>query len=79
LISQAFGLQRIADNPQRRYTAAKLRGGVLRILAVGERETMLAIERYLHENEPLGPEEGQSYYVKNRQGGWVKWLSGAIN
>jgi hypothetical protein len=40
---------------------------------------MLAIERYLHENEPLGPEEGQSYYVKNRQGGWVKWLSGAIN
>jgi hypothetical protein len=47
-------------------TRAQLNGGVLRILAVGEREDMLAIERYLHENLPLGPEDAQSYYFRNR-------------
>jgi hypothetical protein len=53
----------ISDNPATRYTQAELRGGRLKILAQGERGEMLQLERSLHENLPIGPEEGQSFYI----------------
>ncbi len=58
----------ITDNPATRYTTADLAGGKLKILAEGERSEMLRLERYLHENLPLGPEEGQRYYIERQNG-----------
>jgi hypothetical protein len=53
----------ISDNPATRYSQAELDGGRLKILAHGERGEMLQLERSLHENLPIGPEEGQSFYI----------------
>jgi RHS repeat-associated protein len=53
----------ITDNPATRYTSAELNGGQLNILASGTREDMLALERSLHETLPIGPEEGQTFYI----------------
>ena len=44
-----------------------MNGGRLNILAYGPKEDMLALERNLHENLPIGPEEGQTFYL----GIWV--------
>jgi RHS repeat-associated protein len=53
----------ISDNPATRYTQKEMNGGRLKILAQGERGKMLELERSLHENMPIGPEEGQSGYI----------------
>ena len=50
-------------NPETRYTQAEMNGGRLNILAYGPKEGMLALERNLHENLPIGPEEGQTFYL----------------
>jgi hypothetical protein len=47
-----------------RYTDAELGGGRTRILGGGSRSDMLNLERRLHENMPLGPQEGQKFYYK---------------
>jgi hypothetical protein len=52
----------ITNNPNSRYTQEQLAGGKLKILASGDRQDMLGLERSLHENLPIGPEEGQSFY-----------------
>ena len=56
----------ITNNPATRYTQKELAGGRLRILARGARSAMLGLERALHENLPIGPEEGQSFYVEKQ-------------
>jgi hypothetical protein len=53
----------ITKNPATRYTSAELNGGSLNILASGSNQDMLALERSLHETLPIGPEEGQTFYV----------------
>ena len=53
----------ITKNPATRYTAAEMNGGELNILASGAKTDMLALERSLHEWLPIGPEEGQSFYI----------------
>jgi RHS repeat-associated protein len=54
----------ISEDPATRYTAAELNGGRLRVLARGKRAEMLQLERRLHETLPLGPEEGQLFYIR---------------
>ncbi len=41
-------------------------GGRLKILAQGPRKEMLQLERNLHETLPIGPEEGQSFYIQKQ-------------
>ena len=53
----------ITSTPATRYTSAELAGGRLKILAGGSREEMLQLERALHETLPIGPEEGQFFYI----------------
>jgi RHS repeat-associated protein len=57
----------ITYNPAKRYTAAELGGGQLRILAQGKRSEMLRLERELHSTLPLGIEELQKQYIKIQQ------------
>lgn len=54
----------ITNNPLTRYTAEELAGGRLRIVAIGLRQNMLALERKLHETLPIGGEEAQRFYIK---------------
>jgi uncharacterized protein RhaS with RHS repeats len=54
----------ISNNPLTRYTKEELNGGKLKILAKGAKEKMLELERNLHKYLPIGPEEGQSIYIK---------------
>jgi RHS repeat-associated protein len=56
----------ITVDPATRYTAAELNGGRLRIIAQGENEEMLRLERQLHETLPIGPEEGQIFYIQKQ-------------
>ena len=49
-----------------RYTKWELAGGRLRIIGHGSKEEMLEIERFLHENFPLGIEEGQKVYFRRQ-------------
>jgi hypothetical protein len=58
----------ITNNPNSRYTQEELRGGRLKILTSGDRADMLGLERSLHENMPIGPEEGQSVYIDIQAG-----------
>jgi hypothetical protein len=53
----------IPKNPATRYTPAELNGGRLNLLTSGPKEDMLALERSLHETLPVGPEEGQMFYI----------------
>ena len=53
----------ITKNLATRYTAAEMNGGRLNNLASGTKSDMLALERSLHEWLPIGPEEGQAFYV----------------
>lgn len=53
-----------ANNPAARYTQAELGGGRLKILANGNRQEMLRLERNLHSTMPIGPEEGQQIYLQ---------------
>jgi hypothetical protein len=53
----------ITKSPTTRYTQAELGGGRLRILASGSKEEMLALERNLHSTLPIGPQEGQRFYI----------------
>ena len=46
-----------------RYSEKQLGGGRLKLLAEGPRRLMLKLERGLHENLPIGPEEGQKAYL----------------
>jgi hypothetical protein len=57
-------------NPETRYTQAEMNGGRLNILAYGPKEDMLELERNLHENLPIGPEEGQTFYI------WIQVAKG---
>jgi hypothetical protein len=56
----------ITKNPATRYTAEELNGGRLNILARGSKQDMLALERSLHETLPIGPEEGQTFYIQKQ-------------
>jgi len=56
----------ISNNPATRYTKEQLAGGRLKILAVGERQDMLRLERSLHETLPIGPEEAQRFYIQKQ-------------
>jgi hypothetical protein len=56
----------ITDNPATRYTAAELNGGSLNIIAQGQRSDMLSLERNLHSTLPIGPEEGQLFYIQQQ-------------
>jgi hypothetical protein len=49
-----------------RYTSEELAGGRLKIIAQGARKEMLRLERNLHETLPIGPEEGQSFYIQKQ-------------
>lgn len=40
--------------PATRYTATEMNGGRLKLLASGNRQDMLKLERKLHENLPIG-------------------------
>jgi hypothetical protein len=53
----------VTKNPSTRYTADELAGGQLKIIAEGPRSEMLQLERNLHETLPIGPEEGQQFYI----------------
>ena len=53
----------ITSSPATRYTPAQMAGGTLRIIATGSRTEMLRLERNLHETLPIGPEEGQAFYI----------------
>lgn len=54
----------IAKNPATRYTSSELNGGRLNILARGSKPDMLTLERSLHKTLPIGPEEGQLFYIQ---------------
>jgi hypothetical protein len=56
----------ITNSPGTRYSQKKLGGGRLRIIGQGSRQEMLALERSLHEALPIGPEEGQQFYIQNQ-------------
>ena len=56
----------IAKDPATRYTLEELGGGRLKILATGIRSEMLKLERALHETLPIGPEEGQKFYIQKQ-------------
>jgi RHS repeat-associated protein len=56
----------ISKNPETRYTEEELAGGQLKILAMGPRKDMLKLERDLHETLPIGPEEGQKFYIQKQ-------------
>lgn len=43
-----------------------MNGGKLKVLARGEKKDMLKLERDLHETLPIGPEEGQKFYIKKQ-------------
>lgn len=59
-----FGIAKIPEKT--RYTEKQLNGGKLKILARGEKKDMLKLERDLHETLPIGPEEGQKFYIKKQ-------------
>ena len=59
-----YGIAKIPE--KNRYTAKQMNGGKLKILATGEKKEMLKLERGLHETLPIGPEEGQKFYI-NKQ------------
>ena len=56
----------IANNPATRYTQDELGGGRLKILTEGSRQDMLKLERNLHETLPIGPQEGQKFYIQKQ-------------
>ena len=56
----------ITNNPATRYTEEELAGGSLKKLAEGSRKDMLKLERDLHETLPIGPEEGQKFYIQKQ-------------
>ncbi len=53
----------VTINPGTRYTAAKLNGGRLKLVAQGDRQEMLKLERNIHCTLPIGPEERQRGYI----------------
>jgi len=57
----------ITKHPETRYTKEQLKGGKLKIIAHGSRSEMLALERKLHQTLPIGPEEGQTFYIKKQE------------
>jgi RHS repeat-associated protein len=58
-----FGITR---DPATRYPQQELGGGRLKILTSGPRQEMLRLERSLHETLPIGPEEGQKFYIQKQ-------------
>ncbi len=56
----------ITKNPTTRYTQAQLAGGKLNLIAKGSKKDMLKLERELHETLPIGPEEGQLFYIQKQ-------------
>jgi hypothetical protein len=56
----------VTKSPARRYLAKELAGGRLKVLAEGPRKDMLGLERELHETLPIGPEEGQKFYIQHQ-------------
>jgi len=56
----------ITKSPGSRYSLAQLNGGRLNLLAHGPKEDMLSLERALHETLPIGPEEGQLFYIEKQ-------------
>ena len=56
----------ITKNPTTRYTKSQLDGDHLRIVGEGSKKEMLSLERSLHETLPIGPEEGQLFYIQKQ-------------
>lgn len=56
----------ITKNPTTRYTKSQLDGGQLKVVAEGSKKEMLSLERSLHETLPIGPEEGQLFYIQKQ-------------
>jgi len=56
----------ITKNPATRYTSKELDGGSLNILTRGPKKDMLALERSLHKTLPIGPQEGQLFYIQQQ-------------
>ena len=56
----------ITKNPATRYSQAELGGGKLNIIAEGSQDEMLQLERNLHSTLPIGPEEGQQFYIQQQ-------------
>jgi hypothetical protein len=56
----------ITKNPATRYTSDQLGGGQLKVVAEGPKKEMLQLERNLHETLPIGPEEGQLFYIQKQ-------------
>ena len=56
----------ITKNPATRYTQEQLAGGKLNIVAEGAKKDMLQLERNLHSTLPIGPQEGQAFYIQQQ-------------
>jgi hypothetical protein len=56
----------VTDTPLTRYSEVQLNGGRLKVVAQGERSEMLRLEREIHETLPIGPEEGQKFYIQKQ-------------
>ena len=56
----------VTKNPITRYTQSELAGGQLNIIAQGTQDDMLQLERSLHSTLPIGPEEGQTFYIQQQ-------------
>ena len=56
----------ITKSSATRYTSKEMNGRSLNILARGSKPDMLALERSLHETLPIGPEEGQLFYIQKQ-------------
>jgi hypothetical protein len=56
----------ITNNPDTRYTSEELSAGSLRIIGQGSRQEMLQLELQLHGTLPIGPEEGQQFYIQQQ-------------
>ena len=58
----------ITKSPATRYTTEELAGGQLKLIAEGAKKEMLQLERNLHNTLPIGPQEGQKFYIQQQIG-----------
>jgi hypothetical protein len=56
----------VTDDLVGRYSKAELNGGRLKVIAQGEKSEMLRLERDVHETLPIGPKEGQKFYIQKQ-------------
>lgn len=53
-------------NPANRYTKEQLVSDELKVIVEGAKKDMPLLERSLHETLPIGPKEGQAFYIQKR-------------